>query len=73
MLAQWTADIIGKMHLNNITAKQLAEAVGWNAKYLSQVLNCHKCPKGAEQKLSAALERIVEQKQQDDVPGLCTQ
>ena len=41
MLAQWTADIIGKMHLNNITAKQLAAAIGWNPKYLSRVLNGH--------------------------------
>ena len=59
MLAQWTADIIGKMHLNNITAKQLAAAIGWNPKYLSQVLNGHKSPKGAEEKVRIGLDQII--------------
>ena len=55
MPAQWTAEIIGKMHLNGVTAKQLATAVGWNPKYLSQVLNGHKSPKTAENKEAAEL------------------
>ncbi len=59
MLAQWTANIIGEMHLNNITAKQLAAAIGWHPKYLSQVLNGHKCPKGAEEKVRAGLKQII--------------
>lgn len=58
MPAQWTATIIGEMHLCNITAKRLAEEVGWNPKYLSQVLNGHVAPKGAEEKLRNALERL---------------
>ena len=58
MPAQWTAEIIGKMHLNGVTAKQLATAVGWNPKYLSQVLNGRVNPKGAEQKLRNALAQI---------------
>ena len=47
MPAQWTAEVIGKMHLAGVTAKQLAAEVGWNPKYLSVVLNGHKEPKGA--------------------------
>ena len=66
MPAQWTAVIIGQMHLNCVTAKQLAEEVGWNSKYLSQVLNSRVEPKGAEEKLTAALNRIIERK--NDVP-----
>ena len=62
MPAQWTGDIIGKMHINEITAKQLAEEVGWNAKYLSQVINGRKNPKDAEEKLTAALECIIARK-----------
>ena len=58
MPAQWTADIIGEIHIKRITAKRLAEEVGWNPKYLSQVLNGHKTPKDAEAKLRAALKRI---------------
>ena len=58
MPAKWTADLLGEMHLAGVTAKQLAAEVGWNAKYLSVVLNGHKEPKGAEEKLRAALERL---------------
>ena len=59
MPAQWTANVIGQMHLNGITGKRLATEIGWNPKYLSQVLNGHETPKGAEEKVSAALERIM--------------
>lgn len=58
MPAKWTADLLGEMHLAGVTAKQLAAEVGWNPKYLSVVLNGHKEPKGAEQKLNEALERL---------------
>ena len=63
MPAQWTADLIGKMHLAGITAKQLAAEVGWNEKYLSVVLNGHREPKSAEAKLFAALDRLTEKKE----------
>ena len=58
MPAQWTADLLGKMHLLGVTAKQLAAEVGWHEKYLSAVLNGHRDPKFAEEKLRAALNRI---------------
>lgn len=60
MIAQWTGDVIGKMHTYGITAKQLAAEIGWNVKYLSQVLNCRVCPKGAEEKVKGALDRIIQ-------------
>ena len=59
MLAQWTGDLIREMHLKKVTAVRLAEEVGWHPKYLSAVLNGHKEPKGAEEKLRAALARIA--------------
>ena len=58
MPAKWTADLLVEMHLAGITSKQLAAEVGWNPKYLSVVLNGHKEPKNAEQKLKEALERL---------------
>ena len=58
MPAQWTAEIIGEMHLKKVTAIQLAKEVGWHPKYLSAVLNGHKAPKNAEKKLREALGRI---------------
>ena len=48
MPAQWTGDVIRDMHLKKVTAKRLAAEIGWNPKYLSQVLNGHENPKGAE-------------------------
>lgn len=58
MPAQWTADLIGEMHLKGITAKQLADAADWHPKYLSSVLNGHREPKNAEQTLLDALHRL---------------
>ena len=59
MPAQWTGRIIGQMHTEEISAKELAAEIDWNPKYLSQVLNSRANPKGAEEKISAALARII--------------
>lgn len=59
MPAQWTANLIGEMHLAGVTAKQLAAETGWHEKYLSAVMNGHREPKGAEETLRAALDRII--------------
>lgn len=62
MPAQWTGEIVGKLHTYGITAKQLAATVGWNPKYLSAVLNGHVNSKKAETKLKEALEKLIAQK-----------
>lgn len=62
MPAQWTGRIVGELHNNNLTAKELAAEADWNDKYLSQVLNSENPPKGAEQKLTDALNRLIERK-----------
>lgn len=59
MPAQWTGELIGKMHNNSITCKRLAREVGWHEKYLSKVLNSDMPPKSAEAKLNAAFNRII--------------
>lgn len=59
MPAQWTADLIGEMHLNGITAKQLAEEAGFRAEYVSMILNGHRQPRNAEQSLRSALNRLI--------------
>lgn len=55
----WTGEIIRQMHINRITATQLAAEVGWHPKYLSAVLNGRRNPSGADRKLTDALERII--------------
>lgn len=59
MPEKWTADLLGNMHLYGVTAKRLAEEVGWSPKYLSAVLNGHRTPRNAEQQLREAFTRIV--------------
>ena len=63
MPAQWTGRLIGEMHVAGITARQLAAEAGWNARYLSTVLNGHREPKKAEATLRAALIRLINKKE----------
>ena len=60
MPAQWTGRIVGELHNNKLTLKELAKEVNWNDKYLSQVINSENPPKGAEQKLTEAMNRLIE-------------
>lgn len=62
MPAQWTADVIGEMHLYNISFASLAKAAGYHPKYLSAVLHGHRNPKKAEEKIRAALDELIAQK-----------
>ena len=59
MPAQWTGEVVGEMHNNNITGKMLAAELGWHEKYLSHVLNSADPPKKAEQMVRAALDRLI--------------
>lgn len=65
MPAQWTGRIVGEIHNNNLTAKELAKELDWNEKYLSQVLNSANPPKDSEAKVSAALARLIARKSPD--------
>ena len=62
MLAQWMVDLFGKMRANKVKDVDLAAEVGWHPKYLSAVLNGHKSPKNAEEKLISALNRILDRR-----------
>lgn len=59
MSAQWTGDIISKLHIYHIKKKQLAERVGVTPEYLSMVLNGHRSPPDAEQRFRAALDALI--------------
>lgn len=62
MPAQWTGRLIGEMHTNNVKHYELAEEAGLHLKYMSQILNGHRTPKDAEEKLFSALHRILERR-----------
>ena len=59
MPERWTGELLADMHVQRVTAKRLAEEIGWNSKYLSAVLNGRVTPKKAEEKLRAALSSII--------------
>ena len=69
MPAQWTGELVGKMHNAGVTGKELAAQLGKNPKYISQVLNGHYEPKKAEREFNAALSAIIEGRQKkEDCP-----
>ncbi|MGD9663008.1 MAG: helix-turn-helix domain-containing protein [Porticoccaceae bacterium] len=61
MPAQWTGELVGKMHIHGITAIQLARKVGCHPKYLSAVLNGRREPSGAKERLWQAAEELIAQ------------
>lgn len=63
MPAEWTGEVVGKLHVHGISAKQLADKLGYNSKYLSSVLNGHKSPIKAEEKCKTALEELIKEKE----------
>ena len=63
MPAQWTADLIGEMHLARVSKKQLAERLGVTPEYVSMVLNGHRDPDGACARFREALNQIREEQE----------
>ena len=63
MPKEWTGDLVGLMHDNEITNIQLAKELGVTDRYVSMVLHRHREPAGAEQRFRNAVNRIIEQKQ----------
>ena len=59
MLAQWIADLVGKMHKFKISKTRLAEKLGVTREYVSMVLNGHREPAGAEVKFQQAVNEII--------------
>lgn len=59
MPAQWTGEIVGKMHSAKILKKELAAKLGLHEKYVSAVLNGHESPKGAKARFNAALDELI--------------
>lgn len=66
MPAQWTGELLGKMHTYGITAKQLAAQLGYHPKYVSTVMNGHKEPKGAEQRFNVALDELIREQHRNE-------
>lgn len=63
MPAQWTGDLIGRIHTEGLTIKAVAKEAGLNEKYVSQVLHSDTPPESARLKLFCALDRLCQAKE----------
>lgn len=59
MPAQWTGNVVGKMHLAGVRKSDLAKAIGYTPEYLSMILNGHRSPKDAQKTIESALDRLI--------------
>lgn len=60
MPKKWTGNLVGLMHENDITQKQLAYELGYTYQYVSMVLRGKREPEGAEAVFTEAVNRIIE-------------
>ncbi len=58
----WTGELVKRMHLNRVSAKELAEQAGVTNAYVSMVLNGARNPKGAREKFETALDAILDKR-----------
>lgn len=61
-MESWIGEAVGKMHLNKITQKALAEKMGYTADYISMIFTGVKSPKGIAEKVNKAIDEIIEEK-----------
>lgn len=66
MPAQWTGELVGKMHIYGVSYRELADRIGCSNKWLSMVIHGHRSPKGAEQRFNAALDELIKEKEEDN-------
>ena len=61
-IPKWTGILIGKMHNNSISKKDLADKLNFSQEYISMVLNGKKTPKGARERFEAAVDEIIKER-----------
>ena len=66
MKLSWDAETVGRMHMAEITGKQLADAAGVTNTYLSAVLHGKKGNVSTQMRIKAALERLEQRKNRLD-------
>ena len=62
MPAQWTGELVGKMHNHRITYEELAVSLNVTKSYVSMVLNGARNPANAKERFNAALDELIAEK-----------
>lgn len=58
----WTANLVAKLHLYDITYEELGEKLGFRKNYVGMILNGVRKPAGAQEKFEAAVEELIREK-----------
>lgn len=59
--------MVGQMHMQGITMRELATEMGITNRYLSAIINGHKTPANAEQRCSEAFLRILKRRETSEL------
>lgn len=62
MPAEWTGDLVKKMHLNRVSNTELAAEMGVTKNYVGMLINGVRDASKLRETMEAALERIIERK-----------
>lgn len=62
MPEKWTGRLIGRMHNYGVTYEELASEMGVVKQYVGMILNGQRKPKGARERMEAAVDAIIERK-----------
>ena len=59
MKDKWTGELVGKMHINEVTYEDLAKELGVTKAYVGMVLNCNRKPPNAKERFEGAYNAII--------------
>lgn len=65
MPKEWTAELVGLMHLHRITMSELANHLGISKQYASMVFNGHRDPPEAEVRFQKAVAEIIQERKEN--------
>ena len=60
----WTGELVGKMHVAEVTLDELGESMGVSKAYVSQILNGVRKPPNAKERLNAAFDAVIEKRKE---------
>ena len=64
MSEQWIASVVGKMHINRVSQKDIAMQMNVTPEYVSAILNGHRSPAGAQQRFEKAVADIIAERKE---------
>ncbi len=60
----WICDVVGRMHIHNVKQGEIAAHMGVRREHVNKILAGRLAPKGARERIVAALDEIIQQREQ---------